>query len=182
MEWFICIDLSMPCLQWHMFAFCPFITCDYADFTMFLPWNMRHLQKGVFLARISHHISAMNRPAVCHLHFWLHVHKPPGRSLTSTFAGVSVHTAACYPPSMTVYVCVCDRGEGGIPLWSKQNLILYFPVEFSSKLMVTLLIVVRMFSGNYASCGLQTSHNGIGCCKWEATISLRETGRVGCWI
>lgn len=81
----------------------------------------------------------MNRPAVCHFHFCLHVHKPPGRSLTIVFTGVSVHTEVCYPPLMTVYICM--KEGGGILLWSKENLILYFPVESSSKLM--LLVVVN---------------------------------------
>lgn len=63
-----------------------------------------------------------------------------------------MHTEVCYPPLMTAYMCVTEGG--GFPLWSKENLILYFPVESSSKLMVTLLIDITMLSGLYAYCGL----------------------------
>lgn len=45
---------------------------------------------------------------------------------------------------------MCVTEDGGFSLWSKENLILYFPVESSGKLMVTLLIDVTMLSGLYA--------------------------------
>lgn len=58
----------------------------------------------------------MNRPAVCHFPFYLHVHKTPGKTLTNVFTSVSVHTEVCYPTLMTVYLCGRDGGGGDFPL------------------------------------------------------------------